>query len=132
MALGLHQLLAGEPQLDARPRVDDVVDAAVERMETPEEGRVGGVDDAAGREGGDVPLPEAEVIPNGGEGAGVGNPSGVPLLPQIGVLHREEFFAHRLRRADIHQGAEQVLLPLFVRRDFHPGKPPVFRQQIPD
>ena len=57
MALTEHQLMAFFAQLYARGGMDGVVDATVQRVETPQHLAVGGVDDGVDAQAGDVALP---------------------------------------------------------------------------
>ena len=57
MPLSPHQVIAEEPELDAAPGVDDVVDTAMERVETAEKRAVGGIYNCIGFQCRDVALP---------------------------------------------------------------------------
>ena len=62
MSLLLHQSVAFLAQLHARRRMDGVVDAPVQRMETTQHLRIGGVHDGIYAETGDVALPQQQLF----------------------------------------------------------------------
>ena len=91
-ALGLHEAEALVPELEARRRVDGVVDAPVAGVKAPQQGGVGRVDDGVRPQPGDVPLPEDQAWV--GLGGDQGLPVHHPLLRRLGgekgVLGRQK------------------------------------------
>ena len=87
VALALHQLLAGQPQLHAREGVDGVVDAAMAGHKAAEHLAVGRVDDGVAAQGGDVPLPEIDPRLHRFQLLQVGDALAADFLLQVGVLH---------------------------------------------
>ena len=64
-----------------------VVDAPVAGDKAPQQLGVGGVDNGAAGQGGDIPLPEVEALLHGPEAGEGGDPLAPGLLLEIGVLH---------------------------------------------
>ena len=61
VALGLHDLIALVSKLEARRRMDGVINAAVAGTETAQQGGVCGVDDCIHLQTDNVPLPDGNL-----------------------------------------------------------------------
>ena len=61
MALGLHDLIALVSKLEARRRMDGVINAAVAGTETAQQGGVVSVYDCIHLKTGNVPLPDGNL-----------------------------------------------------------------------
>ena len=129
MALALHDLGAVQPKLDASEGMDTVVDAGVARHIAARHTAVGGVDNGAALEPGDVALPEVEITANRLQIIQAGDASIFDLLTQVFVLHRQERSVDGFGRTDFHQRTQQTLLLIGVCRDVRTVIAPVLIQQ---
>lgn len=130
--LPAHDVVAGQPELHSGVGVDDVVYARMAGLEASEHPAVGGVDDGAAPQGGDVAPPEVQAIPHRLEAVDVGDPLGLRLPPEVRVLDAQELRTDRLGRAHVHQRPQQPPLLRLVGRDADPGVPRALREQHAD
>ena len=129
MALTLHELSTIQAKLDACESMDAIVDAGVARHITARHAAVGGVDNGAALEPGDVALPEVEIAANRLQIGQAGDACSFDFLTQVFVLHGQEFCVDGLGAADVHQRAQHPLLFIGILRDFHAAIAPVLVQQ---
>ena len=122
----LHLLMAFGAELDTRIGVDTVVDAAVAGLETAQHPGVGGVYDRVHGKAGDVSLPEgqlirkrlfaAEALCDRRNTIKTHDPSLLRPFLQVLVLDQQGLLRHGTRHADVHQGTQEPLFALCVRR----------------
>ena len=87
MTLAFHELSAIQPELDARKGMDAVVDAGVAGHIAARHAAVGGVDNGAALEPGDVALPEVQIAADRLQTVQAGDARVRELLTQVFVLH---------------------------------------------
>ena len=121
MSLPLHDSRALCAQLQARCRVNCVVDAAVTRDEAAEEHGVRRVYNRICCKARDVALPEdnARVGGHGGERHHVHHTALLPLRREQFVLQAQELLRERARRTDIHQRAQETPLCRMILPHLH-------------
>lgn len=129
MALVLHELGTIQAELDAGEGMDAVVDAGVARHIAARHAAVGGVDNGAALQPGDVALPEVQIAANRLQIVQAGDARVFELLTQVFVLHSQELGVDGLGTADVHQRTQYPFLLILVRRDFHTAITPVLVQQ---
>ena len=105
--------------------MDAVVDAGVVRDVAAGQPAVRRVHDRAAFELRDIALPEIQIPTNGRQLVRARDARLCELMPQIRILHLQEFIRDCPRRAHVHQSAQQDLLPLRLPRDLLPaaGRP---------
>ena len=114
VALLGHEGGAVAAELDAGIGVDAVVDAVVAGAVAAGHTGVGGVDDGVAPQGGDVPLPEVQTVPDGGKVGKVGDALFGDGGAEILVLDGQKIGADGGGLPDVHQRAEKPLLLLRV------------------
>ena len=121
MSLSLHERGTFRTQLQARCRVNCVIDAAVTRDEAAEERRVRRVHDCICCKARDVALPEdnARVGGHGGERHHVHHAALLSLRREQFVLQVQELLRERARRTDIHQRAQETPLCRMILPHLH-------------
>lgn len=129
MALAFHELGTIQPELDARKGMDTVVDAGVARHIAARHAAVGGVDNGAALQPGDIALPEIEIAANRLQISQTGDARVFELLTQVFVLHGQKLGVDDLGAADVHQRSQHPLLLIGIRRNFHAAIAPVLVQQ---
>ena len=129
MALKFHELGAIQAELDARKGMDAVVDAGVARHIAARHAAVGGVDNGAAPEPGDIALPEVEIAANRLQIGQASDACIFDFLTQVFVLHVQEFGIDGLGAADVHQRAQHPFLLIGICRNFHAAIAPVLIQQ---
>ena len=107
--LGLHDLMALVPKLEASRRVNSVVNAAVAGTETAQKSSIVCVYDRVHPQPGNIPFPDGylRAAVDGGQRRPLHHTFGLPLGRQKIVLYSEKLPFQRHGRADIHQTAEQ-------------------------
>lgn len=119
VSLLLHDLMASEPQLNARKGVDRVVDAAVIRRKTAQQLRICGVDDRIDLERRDVSAPKIPVRAHRRKIEKRRHALFPRRFLQVCVLQRQKRIACGHRRAHVQKSPQKPLLPVGVLRDRH-------------
>ena len=117
VALAGHEGGAVAAELHAGIGVDAVVDAVVAGAVAAGHAGVGGVNDGVAAQRGDVPLPEVQIAPDGGQVAKIGDALLGDGGAEIVVLDGQKIGADGGGLPDVHQRAQEALLLLRVTRD---------------
>ena len=114
--LGLHNLITGEAELNARIGMDDIVDTGMAGPKASQQRTVGRIYNRSRLQTCDIPLPETDpaVLLYRSQIRSIQNAARGNLLRQIQILFRQKLRICRHWRPYIHQGAEKLFLPRTV------------------
>ena len=129
MALRFHHLLAVQPKLHTRKRMDAVVNAPVIRHVTASHPAVRRIHNRIAPERGDIALPEIQPLLHRRKVVDIRHALFCRLLLQIRILNVQKFCTALFHHAHIHQPPQKLSLPGAVRRNLHSAVLPALFQQ---
>ena len=129
MALRFHHLLAVQPKLHTRKRMNAVVNAPMIRHVTAGHPAVRRIHNRIAPERGDIALPEIQPRLHRRKVVDIRHALFCRLLLQIRILNVQKFCTALFHHAHIHQPPQKLSLPGAVRRNLHSAVLPALFQQ---